>query len=98
MGAVLGGMLVIYLLCKAFEWALLKRVLSNYNAMIFLSSALIFSAICIAWYVNRNKAYAFQPAMLVDYFIAALGLPLIRCFWHKRKAKAIVRGRDQASE
>lgn len=98
MGAVLGGGLAIYLLCKILEWALLKRFLSNYNIMIFLSSAVIFFTICITWYIKRNEAYAFHSALLIDYFIAALILPFIRSFLRKRKAKTVVEKLDQTSK
>lgn len=87
MGAILGGMLVIYLLCKVLEWALLKRILSSHFVMVSLSSLLIFFVIFIAWYVKKDEAYAFHPAMLVDYFLAAVILPFIRSIWHKRKKK-----------
>lgn len=89
-GSVIGGMLVIYLLSKLLEWVLLKRIMRSYCSMIYLSSAVVFSTICIAWYIKRNEVYAFQPALLVAYFMAALILPYIRRFFYKRKAKKLL--------
>lgn len=97
MGAVLGGMLAIYLLCKVLEWTLLKRIIKTHSTILFLSSAVVFTAICIAWYIKRSEAYAFNPALLIDYFIAAVILPFIRFFLHKRK-KAVSGTVDQVSK
>lgn len=96
-GGVMGGFLVIYLLCKVIEFALLKRILKNYNAMIFLSSVVIFSTICIAGYIDRNNLHAPGPNLIMICFIAALALPFIRKIVHNRKAKAIAGKFDKSS-
>lgn len=80
MGAILGGMLIFYLLGKILEWTFLSRVFSNRAIVIFVSSFLVFLLLCLLWYANRGQLYA-QPGMLIDYFVAAILLPLFRMGW-----------------
>ena len=87
MGGILGGLLAFYILCKPLEWLLLKRFFKNFNTVVILSSAIVFFAILILWYLKRNEPYAFHPSWFVDYFLAAVILPLARIFLNKRKTK-----------
>ena len=86
MGEIIGGMLAIYLVGKVLELAILKRVISSFATMAFTSSVLVFLVILVLWLVNRDQPYAFRPAMLVSYFLAAVILPAIRIMWNKRQA------------
>lgn len=87
MGGVLGGLLAFYILCKPLEWALLKRFFTSFNAVVMISSGIVFFAVLILWYLKRNEPYAFHPSLFVDYFLAVVILPLVRIFFNKRKAK-----------
>ena len=87
MGGIIGGMLVFYILCKPLEWVLLKRLFKGFNAIVVISSIVVFCTIFILWYLKRNEPYAFHPSLLVDYFAAALILPVVRIFVNKRKEK-----------
>lgn len=80
MGAILGGMLIFYLLGKILEWTFLNRVFSNRTIVICVSSFLILLLLSLLWYANRGQSYA-QPGMLVDYFVEAILLPLFRMGW-----------------
>lgn len=90
MGAILGGMLAFYILCKPIEWALLKRFLNSFNAIVIYSSGIVFLALLTAWYFKRNEPYAFHPSMFVDYFLAAIILPCVRIMLYKRKMKKAI--------
>lgn len=85
MGAIAGGMIGFYLISKAIEWLILKRIVSKYALMVWISPAAIFSAMLVSYTSNPDGFYAFHPAMFIDYFIAAILLPVIRIFWRKRK-------------
>lgn len=87
MGEVIGGMLVFYLVGKILEWAILRRVIKNYAAMVSASSLGIFTLVCLAWLSQRHQEHIFHPAMLISYFIAALLLPFVRVLWRNRKTK-----------
>jgi hypothetical protein len=87
MGGILGGLLAFYILCKPLEWALLKRFFTSFNVIVVFSSAIVFFAILILWYLKRNEPYAFHPSLFVDYFLAAIILPSVRIFFNKRKTK-----------
>lgn len=95
MGGILGGLLAFYILCKPLEWVLLKRFLKSFNALVMLSSTIVFFAILILWYLKRNEPYAFHPSLFVDYFLAAVILPSARIFLNKRKAKKQVKSEAQ---
>ena len=84
-GAVIGGMVAFYLSGKLLEWAVIKRVVKSYPAMVWLSSIVTLAAIALLWYSRRDEAYAFHPAMFIDYTIAAFLLPIIRTVWRRRK-------------
>jgi hypothetical protein len=85
MGAIVGGMIGFYLLSKAIEWIILKRIVSKYALMVWISPVTIFGAMFVSYTSNPDGFYAFHPAMFIDYFIAAILLPIIRIFWRKRK-------------
>ena len=87
MGGIIGGMLVFYILCKPLEWLLLKRLFKSFNVIVVIISIVIFSTIFILWYLKRNEPYAFHPSFFVDYFAAAVILPVVRIFINTRKAK-----------
>ena len=70
---------------KIIEWALIQRVVKSYHAMVWLSSFIVLAVIALLWYVKRGEAYAFHPAMFIDYTIAALLLPIISIVWRRRK-------------
>lgn len=84
-GAVIGGMIAFYLIGKLLEWAIIKRVVKSYPAMVWLSSLIALAAIALLWYARREEAFAFHPAMFIDYTIAALLLPVVRTLWRRRK-------------
>jgi hypothetical protein len=84
-GAVIGGMVAFYLIGKLLEWTFIKRVVRSYSAMVWLSSIVTLAAIALLWYARRDEAYAFHPAMFIDYTIAAILLPIIRIVWRRRK-------------
>lgn len=93
MGAVAGGLVAFYLIGKITELVAWKRVFTRYSAMVWISSLSVFFIIFLIWFTQRDKPYAFHPAMFVDYAIACVILPLIRIFWHRRKdAKRNVTG------
>lgn len=84
-GAVIGGMVAFYLIGKLLEWAVIKRVVNSYSTMVWLSSIVTLTAIALLWYSSREEAYAFHPAMFIDYTIAAILLPITRTVWRRRK-------------
>jgi hypothetical protein len=89
MGAIAGGMVVFFLLGKMIEWAILKRVPVSYGIMVWASSLVGLALVFGLWFMRRDAPYAFNPAMFIDYSIAAILLPVLRTFWRKRKeAKA----------
>ena len=96
MGGIVGGILAFYILCKPLEWGLLKRFFNGYSAIVLCSSAIVFFSILILWYFNRSASYAFHPSLFFDYFLAAIILPLVRIFLHKRKAKKLAQMESQA--
>ena len=87
MGEVIGGMLVFYLLGKLLEWAILKRFIRSYAAMVSASALGVFALVCLGWFSQRHEPHIFHPAMLISYFIAAALLPFIRIIWRNRKLK-----------
>lgn len=89
MGAVAGGLIVLYLISKIMEWAVWKRIFESYRLMVWVSSMAAFAVIFVLWFSQRDKVYAFNPAMFIDYAIAGITLPIIRTIWrNRRKAKA----------
>ncbi|WP_176705069.1 hypothetical protein [Novosphingobium sp. KA1] len=89
MGAVAGGLIVIYVIGKITEWAAWKRIFESYRLMVWVSSIAAFAIIFALWFSQRNKVYAFNPAMFIDYAIAGIVLPIIRTIWrNRREAKA----------
>lgn len=85
MGAIIGGLIIFYIIGKVIEWAVLKRVFDNYRIMFWASSLSVFAIIFTLWFFKRDKAYAFHPAMFIDYAIAGTILPIIRIIWRNRK-------------
>lgn len=89
MGAVAGGLIVLYLISKIMEWAVWKRIFESYRPMVWVSSISAFAIIFVLWFSQRDKVYAFNAAMFIDYAIAGITLPIIRTIWrNRRKAKA----------
>jgi len=74
------------------EWAFIKRVIKSYHVMVWLSSSVTLAAIALLWFARRGEAYAFHPAMFIDYTIAAILLPFIRTVWRRRKTPNIKEG------
>ena len=85
MGAIVGGVIIFYLLGKVVEWAVWTRVFRNFNVTVWASSLSVLLLIFVLWFIQRDKPYALNPAMLIDYTIASFILPLIRMFWNKKK-------------
>ena len=87
-GAILGGMLVVYLIGRLLEIILLKRVISSFTTKVFSSAAIVFLGVALLWLSSRGKPYgtsAFNGATLFFFFVAAVLVPLLRSFLHKRR-------------
>lgn len=87
MGAIAGGLIVFYLIGKVVEWLFWKRIFTKYSVMVWISSLSVFFIIFALWFIQKDKPFAFHPAMFVDYAIACAVLPFIRISWRKRKDK-----------
>lgn len=85
MGAVAGGLVIFYLIGKVIEWIVWKRIIKSYGLMVWVSSISISALVFVLWFLQQGKAYAFHPAMLINYFMAGIILPILRIFWQKRK-------------
>lgn len=88
-GAILGGMLVIYLIGRFLEIIILKRVISSFTTRVFSSAAIVFLGVALLWLSSRGKPYstsAFNGTMLFFFFLATVLVPLLRNYLHKRRA------------
>lgn len=83
-GSIIGGLVVVYLISKIFEWLFLKRFLKNRNHIIAAGSFTGFLVVVLLWAISPTVVVGFSP---VPYFIAAILLPIVRIQWNKRKMK-----------
>lgn len=79
-GSVLTGVLVIYLISKLIEWALLKRIVKNRAVMVVLSTVASFILIFALWYSGKDKPYAVHPDLLSNFLLASILLALGRTY------------------
>ena len=92
MAGVLGTAAALYILCRTLEWLIVKRVVRNYTAMVFVSPLILTALILVLWLINVSRGVPDaerQFAFIINLVIAAIILPFIRLIGTKlRGARA----------
>lgn len=94
-GAVIGGLVCIYLIGKLFEWLFFKRFIKNSNHVIFAGSITGFLVVFLLWAKSPTVVAEFS---IFSFFIAAILLVIIRIQWRKRKAKREITSRTDIDQ
>lgn len=79
-GSVLAGVLVIYLMSRLIEWALLNRILRNQTIVVISSTTVSLLLIVALWFSGVDKPYAVHPNLLLSFLLASVILALGRTF------------------
>lgn len=77
-GTVAGAMLLIYLISKAIEWAVLKRIGTSESSMVLTSTGVTFLLFVAMWVSAMGTPTAQRPIFLISYFLGAVFLAVIR--------------------
>lgn len=91
-GAVIGGMVGIYLIGKLFELLFFNRFIKNSNYVIAAGSIAGFLAVFLLWMTSPTVVVGFP---IFSIFIAAIILSIIRIQWRKRKTKREIASRTE---
>jgi hypothetical protein len=77
-GSIIGAMLIIYLICKAIEWVVLKRIGTSQSSMVLTSTSITFLLLAALWVSGLGTPTAKGPSFLLAIFFGAVILAIIR--------------------
>ncbi len=85
MGQIIGGALLIYLLSKLIEWALIKRIMNDPIAGGFVSVGIAYVLAVIIYGFGSANGGPWNSSGLLAYVPGAVAVAIIRIVMRKRR-------------